>query len=98
MKKEKIDIYNRAKVIMNAAGNLAYTLYRAKDNVDVWEPVVGQRTVWRPKPYGAFHGWLAYRVRPPKKVYVHVRGGVAYCDRVPKDVVVKIVDHDNEGR
>lgn len=39
----------------------------------------------------------AYRIRPPKKVFVHVRGGVAYCDRVPKGVVVKIIDHDNKG-
>jgi hypothetical protein len=38
-----------------------------------------------------------YRVVPPKKVFIHVRGGVAYCGRVPKGVVVKIIDHDNEG-
>jgi hypothetical protein len=38
-----------------------------------------------------------YRFTPPKKVFVHVHGGVAYVDRVPKGVVVKIIDHDNQG-
>ncbi|MFH1485826.1 MAG: hypothetical protein ABIH46_07125 [Chloroflexota bacterium] len=32
--------------------------------------------------------------RKPKKVYIHVRGGVAYEGRVPKGVEVIIKDHD----
>jgi hypothetical protein len=42
-------------------------------------------------------GERVFRATPPKKVFIHVRGGVAYCDRVPKGVEVKIIDHDNEG-
>lgn len=39
-----------------------------------------------------------YRFPPPKRVFIHVRGGVAYVARVPKGVVVKIIDHDSERR
>jgi hypothetical protein len=39
--------------------------------------------------------WRDYnRYRKTKKVYIHVRGGVAYEGRVPKGVEVIIKDHD----
>jgi hypothetical protein len=34
------------------------------------------------------------KLKKPKKVYIHVRGGVAYEGRVPKGVEVIIKDHD----
>ena len=31
----------------------------------------------------------------PRKVVIHVRGGVAYVEDAPKDVDVEIIDFDN---
>lgn len=96
MKKAKVDKYNRAKVTAENMPPRVRHAIRVSKHAEVWHSKV--------------HGWIPrgrtdlqliegciYRVRPPKKVYVHVRGGVAYCDRVPEGVVVKIIDHDNEG-
>jgi uncharacterized protein YbjT (DUF2867 family) len=34
-------------------------------------------------------------IAKPRKVVIHVRGGVAYVEDAPKDVDVEIVDFDN---
>ena len=31
---------------------------------------------------------------PPRRVVIHVKGGMAYYNRLPKGVEVRIIDHD----
>ena len=91
---KKFDKYNKAKVPWRKLpDDVRMEIYRAQDR-DYWNPISKR---WDENCVVSFSAHCIYRVRPPKKVYVHVRGGVAYCDRVPKGVEVKIIDHDNQG-
>jgi hypothetical protein len=93
--KKKFDIYNRSRTKFRDLSEAHCRFLRRQkfDGLDYWSTVYAQ---WRPMPDESLFDSEAYRVRPPKKVFVHVTGGVAYVDRVPKGVTVKIIDHDNE--
>jgi hypothetical protein len=107
---KKFDIYNKAKTPFGelTEAHRKYMLKQFAKNVECCMQYGPHKGKWT--PVGQASGWnvpfrveeyaydCIFRVRPPKKVFIHVHGGVAYCDRVPKGVIVKIIDHDNEGR
>jgi len=99
MKKEKIDKHNDGKIRFGRLPiRVQNELRSGKYRIQWWSI---DRKKWNTIPVRVNHPFgdiEIYRALPPKKVFIHVRGGVAYCDRVPKGVVVKIIDHDNEGR
>jgi hypothetical protein len=98
MKKPKIDIYNQAKIRFARLPMRAQNALRSGKYQIQWWNV--DRKKWNTIPIRVSHPFgdmEIYRAVPPKKVFIHVRGGVAYCGRVPKGVEVTIIDHDNEG-
>jgi len=95
----KIDKYNAGKIRFERLPKRVQNELRSgKYQIQWWNT---DRKKWNTIPIRIGHPFgdiEIYRVTPPKKVFIHVRGGVAYCDRVPKGVEVKIIDHDNDER
>lgn len=73
-----------ANAVRELLAVVEYYEHRTKD------PITGRKDDW-PAKYQAREALKRREQAAAKRITVHVRGGVAYCD----DPAVRIIDHDN---